>query len=185
MLNVNDLKKGNFIIYEGDVLRVIKSTKHFTARGSGLVRTRFKNIKNGLIKEISFSSGEKVEEAVVNRRDAQYLYNDSEFYHFMTLNDYEQFSLSIEDVGDDKYYLIENMELNLIFFDGNPISLDLPITVELEVSETEPNFKGNTVSGSGKPAILETGLRTTVPFFVEQGQKIKVDTRTGDYLERA
>jgi elongation factor P len=139
----------------------------------------------GLIKEVSFSSGEKVEEADISFSKAQYLYNDDDHYYFMLLDTYEQYSLPSQELEDEKFYLTENLEVDLVFFNGNPVSIQLPTVVVLTVIDTEPNFKGNTVSGGGKPATLETGLKTTVPFFVEIGQKIKVDTRTGDYLERA
>ncbi|RAO98719.1 elongation factor P [Petrotoga sp. 9PW.55.5.1] len=185
MVDVGDLRKGIFIVYQNDVYRVVEANKHFMGRGSGLIRTRLKNVRTGLIKEVSFSSGEKVKEADISFRKAQYLYNDSDHHHFMALDTYEQYSLPSDELEDEKNYLIENLEVDLVFFEATPISVQLPIVVELTVVETEPNFKGNTVSGGGKPATLETGLKTTVPFFVENGQKIRVDTRTGEYLERA
>ncbi|PNR93972.1 elongation factor P [Petrotoga sp. 9PWA.NaAc.5.4] len=186
MLDVGDLRKGDYIVYQDEVYRVVEANKHFMGRGkSGLIRTKLKNVKTGLIKEVSFSSGEKVQEATLTYRKAQYLYKEGNDYYFMVLDDFEQFALPEEEVEDAKYFLKENLEVSLVFFEGNPISIELPTVVELTVVETEPNFKGNTVSGGGKPAILETGLRTMVPFFVEQGQKIKLDTRTGEYLERA
>ncbi|MDK2906128.1 elongation factor P [Petrotoga mexicana DSM 14811] len=185
MIDVGDLRKGNFIVYQNEVYRVVEANKHFMGRGSGLIRTRLKNVMTGLIKEVSFSSGEKVQEADISFRKAQFLYNDGDHYYFMLLDTYEQYSLPAQELEEEKYYLTENLEVDLIFFNGNPISIQLPTVVILTVTDTEPNFKGNTVSGGGKPATLETGLKTTVPFFVERGQKIKVDTRTGDYLERA
>lgn len=185
MVDVGDLRKGIFIVYQDDVYRVVEANKHFMGRGSGLIRTRLKNVRTGLIKEVSFSSGEKVKEADISFRKVQYLYNDSDHYHFMALDTYEQYSLPSDELEEEKNYLIENLEVDLVFFEATPISVQLPTVVELTVVETEPNFKGNTVSGGGKPATLETGLKTTVPFFVENGQKIRVDTRTGEYLERA
>jgi len=185
MLDVGDIRRGNYILYQGEIYKVVEANKHFMGRGSGLIRTRLKNVKTGLIKEVTFPSGEKVEEVDISFRKAQYLYNDGDHYYFMTLDDYEQFALPREEIEDVKYYLIENIIVDLVFHEGTPISVELPVVVELTVVETEPNFKGNTVSGGGKPAILETGLKTTVPFFIERGEKIKVDTRTGEYIERA
>ncbi|ACM23129.1 MULTISPECIES: elongation factor P [Thermotoga] len=185
MIEVGDLKKGMFIIYDGEIYRVLEASKHFMGRGSGLVRTKLKNVKTGLVREVNFPSGEKVPEAELSFRKAQYLYRDGDHYYFMTLDDYEQHALSEEEIGDAKYYLVENMEVDLVFHEGVPIGVELPTTVELTVVETEPSFKGDTVSGGGKPAVLETGLKITVPYFIETGDKIKVDTRTGEYVGRA
>ncbi len=184
MIEVGSLKKGMFIVYEGEIYKVIEASKHFMGRGSGLIRTKLKNVKTGLIREVNFPSGEKVPEAELSFKKAQYLYNDGDHYYFMDLSDYEQYALPEEEIGDAKWYLTENLELDLIFFEGKPIGIELPNVVVLEVKETEPGYKGDTVSGGGKPATLETGLKITVPFFVEVGDKIKVDTRTGEYVER-
>ncbi len=183
-VEVGDLKKNMFIVYEGEVYRVLEATKHFRARGSGQVRVKMKNVKTGYVREINFMSGEKVEEAEVSFRPAQYLYNDGDTYYFMTLDDYDQHPVSKDVLGDAVYYLTENMELSLIFHGSTPIGVELPTTVVLEVVDTPPGYKGDTASGGGKPATLETGLKVTVPFFVEVGDRVKVDTRTGEYVEK-
>uniref|UniRef100_A0A7C4RXH2 Elongation factor P n=1 Tax=Fervidobacterium thailandense TaxID=1008305 RepID=A0A7C4RXH2_9BACT len=185
MIEVGDLEKGMYIKYEGEIYRVIDVNKHFRARGSGLIRTKLKNLMTGLIRDVNFASGEKVEEAELAFRKAEYLYNDGENFYFMDLQTYEQYSIPAEELEEEKYYLIENTPVDIIMHDEKPIGIQLPTTVVLEVVETEPNFKGDTVSGGGKPAVLQTGLRITVPFFVNVGDKIKVDTRTGEYIERA
>ncbi|MGB9614429.1 MAG: elongation factor P [Fervidobacterium sp.] len=185
MIEVGDLEKGMYIKYEGDIYRIIDVNKHFRGRGSGLIRTKLKNLSTGLIREVNFASGEKVEEAELSFRKAEYLYNDGENYYFMDLQTYEQYAIPGNEVGEDKYYLVENTQVDLVMHDEKPIGINLPTTVVLEVIETEPNFKGDTVSGGGKPALLQTGLKISVPFFVNVGDKIKVDTRTGEYIERA
>ncbi|AEH51630.1 elongation factor P [Pseudothermotoga thermarum] len=185
MIEVGDLRKGMIILVDGEPYRVIDVNKHHMAMGRGIIRTKLKSVKTGLVRDQNFNSGDKVEEADLTFKPAQYLYKDGDHYYFMCLDDYEQYSLSEEELEDAKWYLVENMELNLVFLEGQVIGVQLPNVVTLKVVETEPAFKGDTVSGSGKPAILETGLRITVPFFVEAGEYVKVDTRTGEYVERA
>ncbi len=184
MVEVGDLKKNMFVIYEGEVYRVLEATKHFRARGSGQVRVKMKNVKTGYVRDVNFMSGEKLEEAQVSFKKAQYLYNDGESYYFMTLDDYEQYPISTDVLGDAVNYLTENLELSLVFHDDTPIGVELPTTVVLEVVDTPPGYKGDTASGGGKPATLETGLKVIVPFFVEIGDKVRVDTRTGEYVEK-
>jgi elongation factor P len=185
MIDVGSLSKGMYIKYEGEIYRVIDVNKHFRARGSGLIRTKLKNLSTGLVREVNFNSGEKVEEAEVNFRKATYIYNDGEMYYFMDSETFEQYGIPEYEIEEEKNYLVENTEVDLIMHNGKPIGIQLPTSVVLEVVETEPGFKGDTVSGGGKPAVLETGLKITVPFFVEAGQKVRVDTRTGEYIERA
>lgn len=185
MIEVGDLKKGMYILWNNDIYRVIDVNKHFMGRGSGLVRTKLKSITTGYTIDQSFNSGEKVQEASLSLRKAQYLYKENDVYYFMTLDDYETHSLDEETVGDSKWYLVENMEVDLQFHDNKLLGILLPTSVVLEVKETEPGFKGDTVSGGSKPAVLETGLKINVPLFVEVGDKVRVDTRTGEYIERA
>ncbi len=185
LIEVGSLKKGMYIVLNNEIYRVVDVSKHTMARGRGIVRTKLKNVRSGLVREENFNSGTEVEEALLELRNAQYLYKDSDGYYFMDLETFEQFRLTEEEVGDAKFYLIDNLEVMLQFFEGQPIGVVLPNTVVLTVEDTEPAFKGDTVSGGGKPAVLETGLKITVPYFVEKGEKIKVDTRTGEYVERA
>ncbi|HOJ87563.1 MAG TPA: elongation factor P [Pseudothermotoga sp.] len=185
MVEVGDLKKGMVIMVDKEPYRVIDVNKHHMAMGRGIIRTRLKSVKTGLVKEMNFSSGERVDEANLTFKAAQYLYSDGDHYHFMALDDYEQYALTEDDIQDAKWYLIENLEVSIVFLEDKPIGIQLPNVVVLRIVETEPTFKGDTVSGGGKPATLETGLKITVPFFVENGELVKVDTRTGEYLERA
>lgn len=185
MVEVGDIRKGMALIIDNDIYIVLDVNKHFTARGSGIIRTKMKNIRTGYVREFKFNSGEKVEEASLSLRHVQYLYRDGNLFYFMDLETYEQYALDKDVIGDAVYYLKENMELDLQFHDSTPIGVVLPNTVVLEVTETAPSYKGDTVSGGGKPAVCETGLKVIVPFFVETGQKIRVDTRTGEYIERA
>lgn len=184
MIDVGGLKKGMVILFEGELYRVIDVNKHFTGRGSGIIRSKLKNVLTGYSRENSFSSGEKVEEATLSLKSAEFLYRDGNHFYFMDLSSYEQFPLDEEAIGDSVDFLKENMELSLLFHEEKVIGIQLPTSVILEVVETEPNFKGDTVSGGGKPAILETGVKVNVPMFVKLGDKIKVDTRTYDYIER-
>jgi len=184
MIEVGDLKKGMHILWNNDIYRVVDVNKHFMGRGSGLIRTKLKSITTGYTIEQSFNSGEKVQEADLSLRKAQFLYKEQDFYYFMTLDDYETHSLNEEAVGDAKWFLTENMEVDLQFHDNKLLGILLPTSVVLEVKETDPGFKGDTVSGGSKPAILETGLRINVPLFVEIGDNVRVDTRTGEYIER-
>ncbi len=185
MIEVGDLRKGHVIQLEGNLYRVVEVNKHFMGRGSGIIRSRLKNIQTGYITEKTFSSGERVEEAELTFRQAEYLYFDGDHHCFMDLGNYEQYLLEPDIVEDAIGYLKENMEVVLLFHDERILGIQLPTSVVLEVTQTDPNFKGDTVSGGGKPALLETGMKVTVPMFIENGQKIRVDTRTGEYLERA
>ncbi len=186
MLEVTDIRKGVHIMLDGKIYKVVEFEMHKMGRGhSGVVRTRIKDVRTGLVQDKTFKSGERVEEVTLTLKEAQYLYKDENFAHFMLTDTYEQYSLPIGDLEESMLYMKENMELNLIFHDLEVIDILLPPSVVLEVIETDPGFKGDTVSGSGKPAILETGLKVTIPFFVEKGERVKVDTRTGDYIERA
>ncbi len=185
MIEVGDLKKGMVIMVDSEPYRVIDVNKHHMAMGRGIIRTRLKSVKTGLVKELNFSSGERVAEADLTFKTAQYLYNDGDRFHFMSLDDYEQYELTEDEIQDAKWYLIENLEVSIMFLEDKPIGIQLPNVVTLRIVQTEPTFKGDTVSGGGKPATLETGLKITVPFFVENGELVKVDTRTGEYVERA
>lgn len=185
MIEVGDLKKGMVIMVDGEPYRVVDVNKHHMAMGRGIIRTKLKSVKSGLVKDVNFSSGERVDEANLTFKEAQFLYSDGEHYHFMAMDDYEQYALTEEEIQDAKWYLIENLQVSIVFLEDKPIGIQLPNVVVLKITETEPTFKGDTVSGGGKPAVLETGLKITVPFFVESGEMVKVDTRTGEYVERA
>ncbi len=186
VIDVSNLRKGTHIMLDGKIYKVVDFSMHKMGRGhSAVVRTRLKDVLTGLVQDKTFKSGEKVEEISLTLKAAQYLYKDDDFLHFMTTDDYEQYALPINEFKEELNFMTENMDLNLVFHEDKVIDILLPASVILEVVETDPSFKGDTVSGGGKPAVLETGLKVTVPFFVKKGEKIKVDTRSGEYIERA
>lgn len=186
MIDVSSLRKGTHIALDGKIYKVVNFSMHKMGRGhSAVVRTRLKDVLTGLVQDKTFKSGERVEEVNLTLKSAQYLYKDDDFAHFMTTDDYEQYALPASEIDDELRFMTENMDLNLVFHEDKVIDILLPTSVVLKVVETDPGFKGDTVSGNGKPAMLETGLKINVPFFVERGEKVKVDTRTGDYIERA
>lgn len=184
MVDVNNLKKGMIVIVDGHLYSVVDYDHLKMGRGGAVVRTKLKALDTDLIKEVTFRAGEKLEEAEVEWKHAQYLYNDGLNYYFMLIDNYEQINLSEEEIGDNKYYLLDNLEVDISMYKGRPLSLRLPTTVNLKVIETPPNFKGDTVSAGLKPATLETGLKTKVPMFIKEGDIIKVDTRDGSYVAR-
>jgi elongation factor P len=153
-------------------------------KGRAFVRMKIKNIETGQVLDRTFRAGEDVHQAIIDRRDHQFLYRDDLGFHFMNLEDFGQIAVSAEDVGDNAGYLTDGMSVTLALFKGNPIAVDLPASVELAVTYTEPGVKGDRVSGATKPATLETGLAVQVPLFVNQGDRVKVDTRSGTYLTR-
>jgi elongation factor P len=178
-----DLKAGVKAVFDGEVYVVTDYFHGRTAQRRANVRVKLKNIKTGRVLEKTFLSHDKVERAETDTRNMQFLYSDDEF-HFMDTQTYDQIALTREQVGDAADYLKENMELPVHFFQGNPLGIDLPTSVVLKVVHTEPGVKGDTVSNVRKPAELETGLTVQVPLFINEGEKIKVDTRSGEYLER-
>ena len=185
MIEVGKLRKGMPLLIDGEIYIVLEANKHSMGRGDGIIRTRMKNLKTALVRQFTFQASEKVEEASLSIRHVQYLYSEEDFFHFMDLETFEQYTIGPDEMGDGLDYLKGNEEVDLQFHEDRPIGVILPNTVVLQVTETAPAYKGDTVSGSGKPAVLETGLKVTVPFFVENGEMIRVDTRTGEYIERA
>ena len=183
MISSNDLKNGVAIEYGGDLLEVIYFQHVKPGKGPAFVRTKLKNLMNGAIFEKTFRSGEKFEQAILETKKMQFLYKD-EHYIFMDNSTYEQISLEESQIEDKKGYLLENMEVSIVFFKGNAISIELPTFIEAEITNTEPGIKGDTVSSSFKPAEIETGAKVLVPLFIENGNIIRVDTRTGEYITR-
>jgi len=153
-------------------------------RGNAVIKTRLRNLKTGATIERTFQSGGRVQDVRLDHHQVQYLYNDGENYHFMDLETFEQPVLSREMLGDAALYLKENVTVDLLTYEGKPIEIELPTTVDLKVVETAPGFKGDTATGGGKPATLETGVVITVPFFVNVGDTVRVDTRDGSYVTR-
>ncbi len=185
MISTSDFRKGMKLALEGELYIIVDFQHARTAQRRANVWTRMKNLKTGKILERTFSAGETFDQPEFTERPMQYLYTDGEVYNFMDNKNYEQSSLTAEQVGDYKWYLQENVEYRVMFFEGNPISINMPSAVVLRVKEAEPGVKGDSVSNLTKNAVVETGLNVRVPLFVKEGDLIKIDTSDGKYLERA
>lgn len=185
MISTSDFKTGVTIEIDGDPFQIVDFQHVKPGKGAAFVKTKLRNLRSGSVTEKTFRAGEKLEKAPVERKEMQYLYNDGDSYVFMDNESYEQINVQEEKLGGAQKYLIENMNCTVAFYQGEIIALDVPNAVTLEVVETEPGIKGDTATGGTKSAKLETGITIQVPFFVNQGEKIKVDTRTGHYVERA
>lgn len=184
MATSNDLKNGLVLNIEGQLWTVIEFQHVKPGKGPAFVRSKLKNVLSGKVVEKTFNAGVKVETANVDKREMNYLYNDGSGYVFMDNQTYDQMTLSDEVVGDAKDYLLENQEAIVAVYEGNPIYVELPASVVLEITYTEPGLQGDRSSGGTKPATVETGLQIQVPLFLEQNTKVRVDTRTGEYLGR-
>jgi elongation factor P len=180
----NDLKNGIVLNIEGQLWTVVEFQHVKPGKGAAFVRTKLKNILTGKVVDRTFNAGVKVETANVDKRDMTYLYSDGSGYIFMDKNTYDQVSLGEETVGDAVNYMLENQDAVVAMHEGNPIYVELPASVVLEVTYTEPGLQGDRSSGGTKPATVETGLQIQVPLFLENGTKVRIDTRTGDYLGR-
>jgi elongation factor P len=180
----NDLKNGLVLNIDGQLWTVIEFQHVKPGKGPAFVRTKLKNVLTGKVVDKTFNAGVKVETANVDKRDMSYLYNDGESYVFMDKDNYDQVSLSEAIVGDAVNYMLENQDAVVAMYEGNPIYVELPASVVLEVTYTEPGLQGDRSSGGTKPATVETGLQIQVPLFLENGTKVRIDTRTGDYLGR-
>jgi elongation factor P len=180
----NDIKNGTVLRIDGNLWSVIEFQHVKPGKGGAFVRTKMKNVLSGKVVDKTFNAGIKVETANVDRRDFQYLYMDGEDFVFMDTDTYDQINVSAATVGDAKDYMLEGMNVMLASNDGTPLYIELPTSVVLEITYTEPGLQGDRSTGGTKPATLETGAEIQVPLFLEQGVKVKVDTRTGDYLGR-
>lgn len=185
MITPNEFRAGSLIKYRDGIYEVLSYQRSRTAQRRARVQARIRNIDTGALLDESFESELKLEEAEMERRKSQYMYADDVGYHFMDLASYDQFALPAAVVGNRKYYLTDGCEVDLVYVDGVAKTFQPPMFVALEVTETEPNFKGDTATGGGKPATTVTGLVVTVPFFVKVGDRIKIDTRDNSYVERA
>jgi elongation factor P len=184
MYSTAEFRKGLKIEWEG-IPYIITDFQHVKpGKGGAFVRTKIKNLINGRVIDQTFRSGEKVDRPDMQEKDMQYLYAEGDRYCFMDNESYEQIYLTAEQLGDGKDFLQDNLNLKVIYYKDQPITVDLPTFVELAVEHTEPGFKGDTASGGSKPATLETGAVIQVPLFIEVGDRLKVDTRTGTYVER-
>lgn len=184
MVTAGDFKNGITIQYDGGIYQIIEFQHVKPGKGAAFVRTKLKNITNGGVVETTFRPTEKFENAIIDRKDYQYLYNDGDLYYFMDGETYDQISIGKDDVGDSLKFVKENEVVKVCSHEGNVFAIEPPITVELEITETEPGFKGNTSTNTFKPATVETGAQVMVPLFVEIGDKIIIDTRTGEYSKR-
>ena len=184
MISTSDLRKGVAIELDGDLWQILDYHHIKMGRGSAQVRMKLRNVKRGQTVERTFQAGDKWPRAQLEHRQVQFLYSDGSDYHFMEVESYEQFHLTAEQLDDAVQYLKDGMLLERTSYEGETIGVELPVSVELQVVETEPGFAGDTQTGARKPAKLETGLVVQVPIFVSEGDTIKVDTRTGEYLTR-
>jgi elongation factor P len=184
MISTGELKKGVAIELDGELWQILDYHHIKMGRGSAQVRITLRNIKRGQTVERSFQAGAKWPRASMEKRPVQFLYRDDADHHFMDTDTYDQFILTTEQLGDTAHYLMDGMTLDRTTYQGETIGVELPVTVDLKVTDTEPGFAGDTQSGARKPATTETGLVVTVPIFVEVGDTIRVDTRTGEYQTR-
>ena len=185
MIETNDFRVGTAFEMDGRLLTIVDLQHIKLARAGAVIKAKLRDIRNGAIFEQSFRSGDKYKAARIEKAEATYLYNDGDLYYFMDATTYEQSALGRDQIADVLPYLKEGNPVTILSYEGSVIGVELPITVELEIAETEPGHKGDTVSGATKPARLESGATVLVPLFVNQGDRIRVDTRNGSYLERA
>ena len=184
MVSAGDFRNGLTIEYEGNVYQVIEFQHVKPGKGAAFVRTKLKNIKSGGVVEKTFRPTEKCPQAQIERKEMQYLYSDGDLYHFMDVETYDQIALSEDQVGETLKFVKENEMVKILSHNNEVFAMEPPLFVELEITETEPGFKGDTSTGATKPATVETGALVYVPLFVEIGDVIKIDTRTGEYLSR-
>ena len=184
MLTVMDLRAGNLCEFDGVLFRVTSYQHVKPGKGGGFVRLKLKNVELGTVTDKTLDSWEKVPEPAVEEKEMQYMYKQSDKFIFMDNETFEQLELTEEEVGEGYQWLKEEMSIEVLFYKDRPISVKLPITVNLKVVSSEPGIKGDRVSGASKPATLESGATIQVPLFVKEGDEIKIDTRTGEYLER-
>ncbi|MBN1991485.1 MAG: elongation factor P [Anaerolineae bacterium] len=184
MIEVNALRKGTTFTHENELYKVLDYTHNKTARGGATIRVKVRNLRSGATYERTFTGGERVEDIRLDHTEAQYLYNDGNLYYFMDTETYEQPAFNQETVEDIIPYLTENMTVKISSYNGEALDIEIPITVELEVTETEPGFAGDTAQGATKAATVSTGLTVQVPLFVNIGDVIRIDTRTGEYITR-
>ncbi len=186
MYSTSDFRRGLKVTFKGEPWIIVEFQHVKPGKGGAFVRTKMKNLVSGRVLEETFRSGEKLERPDLEEKNVQFLYSDpKDGYVFMDEATYEQLHLFEEQVGDSRFYLLENMHLMINLYQGRPIGLDFPTTVNLEVIQSDPGVKGDTATGATKPATLSTGLVVQVPLFINEGDVLKIDTRTGEYLERA
>jgi len=185
MVTAGDFRNGVTIEMDNNIWQIIEFQHVKPGKGAAFVRTKLKNIKSGGVIEKSFRPTEKFPQARIERSEMQYLYNDGDLYYFMNTETYDQIGLTEDQIGDSLKFVKENEMVKMLSHNGSVFAVEPPLFVELEITETEPGFKGDTATGATKPATVETGALVYVPLFIEQGERIKIDTRTGEYLGRA
>jgi elongation factor P len=185
MIEANSLRKGTTFTNNNDLFKVLDYTHNKTARGSATIRVKVQNLRSGAIFEKTFNGGERVQDISLDHVQAQYLYNDGNLYYFMDTETYEQPAIPRELLEDIIPYLLENMEVKISSYQSEPLDIQIPLTVDLEVTDAEPGFAGDTAQGATKPVTVSTGLVVQTPLFVNVGDTIRIDTRTGDYITRA
>ena len=184
MISAGDFRNGVTLEIEGNVYQILEFQHVKPGKGAAFVRTKLKNVINGGVVERTFRPTEKFPQARIERVDMQYLYSDGDLFHFMNVENYDQIALNSEDVGDSLKFVKENEMVKVCSHNGSVFAIEPPLFVELQITDTEPGFKGDTATGASKPATVETGATVSVPLFVNTGDKIKIDTRTGEYLSR-
>ncbi len=184
MVSAGDFRNGLTVEIDNGVYQIIEFQHVKPGKGAAFVRTKLRNIKNGGVIERTFRPTEKYPQAHIERSDMQYLYSDGDLYHFMNVDNYEQIAMNQEAIGDTLKFVKENEMVKMLSHNGQVFAIEPPLFVELVITDTEPGFKGDTAQGATKPAIVETGATVYVPLFVDQGDKISIDTRTGEYMKR-
>lgn len=185
MISAGEFRNGVTMEYEGAPFVILEFQHVKPGKGAAFVRTKIKNLKTGAVLEKTFRPSEKMPRAHIERQDMQYLYSDGDLFHFMNTETFDQIAVNASDVGDALKFVKENDEVKILSYEGQVFGIEPALFVELEITETEPGFAGNTAQGATKPAILETGAQVQVPLFINQNEVIKIDTRTGEYLGRA
>jgi elongation factor P len=185
MISTSDLRRGLTVEIDGDLWAILEYHHLKIGRGSAQVRIKMRNLKTGTIIERSVQAGEKFRRANLDRHTVQYLYREDSTFYFMDQDSFDQIAMDEHKLGDAVDFLKDNMELEIMTYEGQPVSLEMPNTVELAITRTDPGFKGDTAAGGSKPATLETGKVIQVPLFLSEGEIVRVDTRTGQYIERA
>lgn len=184
MVSTADFRKGLKVEYKGEPCEIVDFQHVKMGRGGAVIRTKMKSLKTGNVLEDTFRSGEKLESPNLEEKEMQYLYAEGDLHYFMDTETYEQVPLNTSQLGEVKKFIKENMTVKILYYRDSPMSVEAPMFVELEVVETDPAFKGDTASGSTKPAKLETGLVVKVPFHIAVGDRLKIDTRTSEYIEK-
>ena len=185
MISVNDIRNGMTLIVDGNIVQVLEFLHVKPGKGAAFVRTKIKNVITGGVVEKTFRPTEKMERAHIDRRDMQYSYSDGDLYYFMDNETFDMLPINADQIGDALKFVKENMDCKILSYKGNVLGIEPPTFVELMVTETEPGIKGDTATGATKPATLETGATIMVPLFINENEMIRVDTRTGEYMERA